>query len=174
MEPEKKKISLTNVNLLFDIVIFVAFLLSLDPRSTGHAVHEWLGIALIAAIVTHLLLHWKWIVQVTTRFFRRLSMQARLNYILNALFFVDFVIVVFTGLMISETALPALGIQIARDMSLRRLHSQAADLLVLILGLHAAIHWKIIFNAIRRRIFRPVAGLFRKSPPDLAAVPEVE
>jgi cytochrome b len=174
MEPVKKKISLANVNLLFDIVIFTAFLLSLDPHATGHAIHEWLGIALIAAIVTHLLLHWKWIVQVTTRFFRKLSMQARLNYILNALFFVDFTILVFTGLMISETALPTLGIYIARDKSLRRLHTLSADLIVLIVGLHVAIHWKLIFNAIKRYILRPIAGLFKKAPPDLAAASEVK
>ncbi|MBN1120787.1 MAG: DUF4405 domain-containing protein [Anaerolineae bacterium] len=170
MEPEKKKISLTNVNLLFDIVIFVAFLLSLDPYATGHAIHEWLGITLLAAIAIHLLIHWRWIEKVTAGFFRKSSTQARLNYVLNGLFFIDFVVVVFTGLMISEAALPSLGLTIGHSTGMKTLHRTSADLLVVILGLHAAIHWKWILNAIRRFIVQPVGRLFRRKKSNVVTV----
>jgi hypothetical protein len=175
MEPgKKKKISLTNINLLFDIVIFTAFLLALDPRATGLTIHEWLGIALVAAIITHLLLHWKWIAQIVARFFRKLGGPTRLNAIINLLFFVDFTIVIFSGLTISRTALPSLGIHFGRDLYLRRLHTISTNLAVFLLGLHAAVHWKWVLNAIKRYVVKPVAGLFQRGPSDLPALPEVK
>ena len=53
----------TKNNLLLDLTIFGAFLVIANPRLTGNSIHEWLGIALIAGIVTLpiLVLSW-WIV----------------------------------------------------------------------------------------------------------------
>src|SRR5215213_8607455 len=75
------------LNLFVDIAIFLAFLVAMAPRFSGIAVHEWLGIAFGAAIVTHLLLHWQWLVEVTKRFFSKAQWSARINYILNLLLF---------------------------------------------------------------------------------------
>ena len=73
------------VNLIVDSAIFTAFLVAMAPHFSGMAVHEWLGISFGAAIVTHLLLHWQWIVEVTKRFFGKVTAQSRINYVLNAL-----------------------------------------------------------------------------------------
>ena len=37
--------------LLLDISTFVAFLVAMDPRTSGIAIHEWLAIALGATVV---------------------------------------------------------------------------------------------------------------------------
>src|SRR4051812_24151582 len=97
------------LNLFVDIAIFLAFLVAMAPHFSGIAVHEWLSIAFGAAIVTHLLLHWQWIAEVTRRFFGKAQWSARANYVLNALLFVDVTVVIFTGLMISESVLPLFG-----------------------------------------------------------------
>ena len=74
----------TRINLLVDGTIFIGFLVAMAPRFSGLAVHEWLGIAFAAAIVTHLLLHWDWIVSVTARIFNKaLQQKQRINYALN-------------------------------------------------------------------------------------------
>lgn len=171
---ESKRVNPIKLNLVVDFTILVAFLIALDPRTTGIAIHEWLSIAMIAAIITHLLLHWRWVVQVTTRFFRKLAGQARLNYFLNILFFIDFVIVTFSGLLISESALPALGIRIGRDMAMRRIHSLSADLSVFIIGLHVALHWKWILSSLKRYIVQPVARRIKRTQPELVTTAEVE
>ena len=93
MNNTKRKTNPTKVNLFLDAAIFVAFLLALDPRLTGIAIHEWLGVAGAAAVVVHLLLHWEWIVGVTRRFLGRTSGAARLNYVVDALFFIDLVVI---------------------------------------------------------------------------------
>jgi hypothetical protein len=67
----------TKTNLILDIAIFTAFLVSAIPSLTGNTIHEWLGVSLSAAIVTHLLFHWNWLVKVTTEFFKNLFNLSR-------------------------------------------------------------------------------------------------
>jgi hypothetical protein len=161
MQTKQRKISQIKMNLLVDIAIFTAFLIALDPHMTGTAIHEWLGIALSAAIIAHLLLHWKWLVQITRRFLKRLPGQSRLNYLVNALLFIDVTLIILSGLMISEEALPLLGIAIQRDSFWRMLHTLSADWAIYILGLHVALHWKWIASAIKRYVLRPIGRAFR-------------
>jgi hypothetical protein len=153
----------TKTNLWVDIAIFVAIMLALAPLLTGIAIHEWLSIALAVAVVVHLLLHWQWIVAVIGRFFSRLPGEARLNFFLNVALFICFTVVTFTGLMISESALPLFGIPASRDFVWRALHSLSANLTVLTLGLHVALHWKWIFSAARRYLLNPILSLGGKT-----------
>ena len=41
---------MNKTNLLLDSVIFLAFLVATVPDLSGAAIHEWLGIALAAAV----------------------------------------------------------------------------------------------------------------------------
>jgi hypothetical protein len=138
------------VNLIVDSTIFVAFLVAMAPRFSGLVIHEWLGIAFGAAIVTHLLLHWQWLVEVTKRFFSKAQWSARINYILNTLLFVDVTMIIFTGLMISEAALPQLGITLAHSGGWRMLHTLSANLFLVLTGLHIALHWQWIAGMAKR------------------------
>ena len=138
------------VNLIVDSVIFIAFRVAMAPRFSGLAIHEWLGIAFGAGIITHLLLHWQWLVEVTKRFFGKAQWSARINYILNSLLFVDVTIIIFTGLMISESALPQLGITLAHSGGWRMLHTLSANLFLVLTGLHIALHWQWIAGMVKR------------------------
>lgn len=146
MQTVQKKLSQTAVNYLVDMTIFLAFLVAMNPHLTGIAIHEWLSIAFGAMIMTHLLLHWQWIVGITRRFFGHITKAARLNYFVNLLFFVDMTIIIFTGIMISESALPALGITLSHSFAWRSLHELSANLALPILGLHVGLHWRWILN----------------------------
>ena len=57
-------------------------------RFTGLIVHEWLGLAMVAMVLAHLLFSWSWIASLSRRFFAVLSARARVNYFLNLSFFV--------------------------------------------------------------------------------------
>lgn len=153
-----KRASATKRNLVVDVAVLAAFLIAGAPRLTGMTIHEWLGIAFGAAIVTHLLLHWQWIVAVTRRFFARMPGGTRLNYILNILLFIAITVVIFSGLLISESALPLFGIQLQAGGAWKLIHGLAADLSVLIVGLHVALHWRWIANALKTYVWRPVAA----------------
>ena len=79
---------INKANLMIDIGIFAAVLLALEPSFTGLPIHEWFALSLTGMIIIHLLVHWQWMVRVTGKFFQNLFHNSRLNYIVDALFFV--------------------------------------------------------------------------------------
>ncbi len=166
------RISNTVRDLIVDASIFVGFLLATDPRATGQAVHEWLGIAFGAGVIVHLLLHWKWITTVVRRLFSKLPGQVRINSLLNSLLFIDVTLVVFSGLMISKVVPGTLGITASHDAFWRWLHTFSADTALFIVGLHVALHWKWIVNAIKRYLWQPLRGRRRHPLPQLVTMRE--
>lgn len=156
MQPTRTKPNRNKINLMIDLAIFVAFLVAMSPHFSGVAVHEWLSIAFGAAIFVHLLLHWDWIVGITRSFFKKARWSARTNYVLNALLFIDITIVIFTGLMISENALPLFGIQTVRGGIWHVLHATSANLSLVLLGLHVALHWDWIVSTMKRFVIGPL------------------
>lgn len=148
-------------NLVFDIAIFTAFLAAANPSLTGNTIHEWLSLSFAAAIITHLLFHWKWLVKVTTEFFRNIFHQSRLNYVVNMLFFIAMTAVMLSGLMISNDILSFLGIQLDVSRGWKTIHSLSADASIIMLGIHTALHWKWVITYTGRYIVIPVRGLFQ-------------
>lgn len=161
--------SQTKTKLWIDITIFIGFLITMSPRSSGIAIHEWLATALIAALVVHLLLSWDWIIQITSRFLGRVSRASRINYILNWLLFFDGTLIMLSGFMISESLLPSLGIRLPQGFVWRRLHDMSANIFLPILGLHTALHWNWIVDAFKRYIVQPIGKAFTsRSRKDIA------
>lgn len=159
----------TKTKLWLDIIIFVAFLVTMDPRSSGIAIHEWLSLAMLAALTLHLLLSWDWIINISQRFMGKLGTQNRINYILNWLLFIDGTLLIVSGVMISEVAMPFLGIILPEGFAWRRLHDMSANLGLLMLGLHTALHWSWIVTTFSRYLVQPVVRLFTaKSKKDAA------
>jgi hypothetical protein len=151
-------------------LIFIAFLVTMDPHSSGIAIHEWLSLAMIGTMVVHLLLNWDWIIQLSSRFFGNVGKQNRINYILNWLLFIDGTLIMISGIMISEVALPAVGIQLPAGFAWRRLHDMSANLGLLLLGIHTALHWGWILTAFQRYLVQPIAGLFSTKQKEDAAL----
>lgn len=160
MDTVSKKKNNTRTKLWIDLLIFVGFLVAMDPRSTGIAIHEWLAVASMAVVITHMLLNWDWIVQVTKRFLKSKAIRPRINYVLNVILFIDVVLIMYTGIMISESFVPTLGFALPRNFSMRGLHDLTANLFILLLGLHTSLHWGWIVNAFKRYVFQPIGRLF--------------
>ena len=154
-----KKLNRTKTDLMVDVAIFAAFLITTAPKFSGMAVHEWLGVAFGAGILTHLLLHWQWIVGITKKFFGRVQAMARINYLLNLALFADVVTLIFSGLAISKVAMPALGVQLAEGGIWKMLHHTTADAAVMLLGLHVALHWSWVVKTGKKYLVSPIIAL---------------
>lgn len=159
------------IKLWLDVIIFLVFLIAMDPRSSGIAIHEWLATAAIGALVVHLLLNWDWIVQITRRFIGRVNAQSRINHILNRLLFMDGTVIMLSGFMISESLMPFLGIQLPENFAWRELHDMTSNLFLILLGLHTALHWNWVVDVTRRYILQPMMGRLNsaKSQKDVIA-----
>ena len=159
-EDSKNSSSRTKTKLWLDMVIFVAFLVAMEPHSSGLAIHEWLTLSMIAALIVHLLLSWDWITEITRRFLGKLGGQRRINYLLNWLLFIDGTLLIVSGVMISEVALPAMGIKLPMGFAWRRLHDISANFALVLLGVHTALHWGWIVKTFGKYLVQPVVGLF--------------
>jgi hypothetical protein len=148
-------------NLVIDILIFSAFLTMESPNLSGNTIHEWLGLALLGTFVVHVFMHLDWITSVGKAFFKKLWHSSRLKFVLDILVFLSIITVSLSGIMISKTALPALGISLGQVSSAwRQLHSLAADAAILMVGLHFALNWGIVVKMFKKYIFSPLGSLF--------------
>jgi cytochrome b subunit of formate dehydrogenase len=86
--------------------------------------------------------------------------QTRINYILNWLLFIDGTLIMVSGIMISQVALPTLGITLASGFAWRGLHDTAANIGLVLLGLHTALHWAWVVNTFDKYLVWPVIRLF--------------
>lgn len=160
MKTEKTKMSKTTLNLLLDIGLLLILFLVYEVKATGEAIHEWLGVAIALVMIVHILLHWQWVVTITRRFFAKLKAEPRFQYILNIGIFIGFTTIIFTGLMISRSVLPLIGLQGSNSQFWKWLHFQSADVTFVLAALHIALHWQWIVNAIKRHLILPVRQLF--------------
>lgn len=152
----------TRVNLWIDLAIFTALLVAFQPHLTGLAIHEWLSLAFGGGALTHLVLHWRWVLNVARRFFQKLPAQTRLFAVLNVALLVALAGVIVSGVMLSEVALPALGITLAAGGAWHVIHSISANAIIALSVLHVVVHWKWILNAIKRYVVAPVGGYFNE------------
>lgn len=143
------------LNFAIDLAAFLGFLLALEPRMTGTPIHEWFTLAFAGALVVHLLIHWDWVINITRRFFNNPLHVTRLNYVLAALIFIGFIIIITSGLMISESVLPLLGISRPQGFAWRQIHELASNLTLLLVAIHFGLHWDWIKNAVRRLFIAP-------------------
>lgn len=139
------------LDALLDLVLLVSFLLATAPRTSGIPVHEWLSIALAVVVLWHLLRHWQWIVQVGKSFFGTLTITARLNYLLNVLFFITFVLLMYSGIAISESAMPSIGTRYFDNRAWRMYHHLFSNITLIIMAVHVALNWQWIVNLFRHR-----------------------
>jgi hypothetical protein len=159
-EVQKTTANQTKIKLWVDVLIFIVFLIAMDPHTSGLAIHEWLTLSMIAALIIHLLLSWDWITEITHRLFGKMGAQNRINYILNWLLFIDGTLIRVSGIMISEVALPVLGIKLPQGFAWRRLHDMSANIGLVLLGLHTALHWSWIVTTFNKYLVQPIARLF--------------
>ena len=142
-------------NFLVDTLIFGGVLAALQPRLTGIAIHEWLALSAAATLVLHVALHWDWAMGVTRTFFKNLLHASRFNYILDIALFVVFTVVMTSGLVISKVVMPTLGLQILSSRTWTELHNTSANLALLLMALHFAMHWSWVSRTFQRLFVAP-------------------
>ena len=138
-----------------DVGILLTLLLAYAPQLTGLALHEWIGLGLVAVVVVHLLLSWRWIATATRMAFTSGRLRTRVNYALNWLLFTLIVVEVASGVVISQAALPAMGVTTLDDRVWRAVHNLTLNWTLLVTGFHVAMNW----SQLARFIVAPIARL---------------
>lgn len=144
----------TKVDYWLDAALLVAFVLDESFRFTGLSVHEWIGLGFGVALLVHLTLHWEWVLRTTRRLVGSLPGRERVRWIVDLLLLVAMTMCVASGVLISRSALPAIGYRPLGGAFWSGLHSATADLSVLFVGVHLALGWQWIVTVSRRMFGR--------------------
>jgi hypothetical protein len=84
--------------------------------------------------------------------------------VVDSAFFIVMTGVLFSGLMISKSVLPTLGIQLDVSRSWRSIHFMLSDASVVLLGLHFALHWKWVITNMDRYVVSPIRNWLTPPP----------
>lgn len=136
-----------------DAGLLLAFAALETVPFTGLVLHEWLGLAIVAMILAHLLLSWPWIATNTRRFTSG-STRTRVNYLINLALFASMTVLILSGVLISEYAIPQILHVRPADLpdAFRwdSIHDRLSDVVVVFAGLHLALNWDWTFAAARK------------------------
>jgi hypothetical protein len=143
-----------------DVTLLVAVAALQTVRFTGLVLHECLGLAMVAMVFAHLLFSWSWIASLSRRLFTVQSARARINYLLNLSLFAAVAAAIFSGVLISQKAVPWLtGTDAPSDMDWRwdHLHNLFSQFVLILSGFHLAMNWDWVLAA-AERLFSRVRG----------------
>lgn len=144
-----RQVNVKRFRLWIDLVLLAGMVLAVVPFATSIPIHEWVGLLVLLPLLAHLVIDWKWIVTVSQRIFKRQPSEVRFNYWLNWTQFFLLVLATVSGIVISEAVLPTFGIHIIPDNYWIAMHEISASILIISMGVHVAMHWKWLVNAIR-------------------------
>lgn len=159
-EPAKSAAWRLKVTFWLDMAMLVSICALQTIDFTGLVLHEWLGLAMVAMVLAHLLFAWSWIASQSRRLFTSQSIRARINYLLNLSLFAAATAVIFSGILISQKAIPALtGATAPPEMDRRwdSLHVEFSGYVLMLTGFHLAINWEWVLAA-GQKIFHRLLG----------------
>lgn len=149
------------ITFWLDVALLVSVCALQTVSFTGLVLHEWLGLAIVGMVLAHLLFAWSWIASQSRRFFAAQSIRARVNYLLNLSLFAAVIAAIFSGILISQKAIPALtGAPADAGMDWRwdTLHNKFSQYLLLLAGFHVAINWDWVLAAAEKVLRRVREG----------------
>lgn len=155
--PAKPAQSRLKISLWLDVTLLVSICALPAVPFTGLVLHEWLGLAIVGMVFAHLLLSWTWIASASRRLFAAQSARTRINYLLNLSLFGAVTATIFSGILISQQAIPALTGKAPPDMDWRweGLHTGFAGIALILSAFHLAINWEWVLAA-AQKVFRRV------------------
>ena len=137
-------------NLAIDAAALLVYLVVANPALTGIGLHEWLGLAVLVVLFVHLLVHIDWCVDAVRSALRHPTLARTGNLVVDVLALVAFVVVTVSGVMVSGAVLPALGLYADGYYFWDPLHAVSAKVLLALLLVHVAAHWKWIAGAFKK------------------------
>lgn len=133
-----------------DLALTAILLLLMGYSLIGVAVHEWLGLAMLALVVLHHVWNRAWY-KGLGRGWMSVSRAART--LLTALLLLSVAGSLLSGLVLSQHVLDFLPLEWGQELA-RTLHLPCAFWSFLLMGLHLGLHWSGVMGQARR-----IAGL---------------
>lgn len=139
----------TVIKLILDIAMALLFVVLIYPRTTGMSFHEIAGLVIGLLLLGHLALNWSWIKAMTMNLLKpNMKAKSRWFYILDSLSLLAVVVIIITGVEISQVLFASGGG--GNRSALFSLHKWISYGSLGLFGVHVALHWNFIVTASRK------------------------
>lgn len=129
------------VRTILNLFMVTFFLVIMNYRFIGNTPHEIGGVVLALCILFHNGLNWHWY----KSFFKgKQNLHRLLSVIINWFLFLSIVILLITGLLISQTIASALTIRGGSALWIYDLHQGSAYASFILIGIHLGLHWNVL------------------------------
>jgi hypothetical protein len=135
----------------------------LFARHTWNDLHTWGGLVMIIAALIHLVIHWKWVVNMARRMFKELTgkcgplkARARGNLILNIVVALSFFVTALSGvyfLFVPHGHAAIDPLILFSRATWDSIHTWAGVILIAAAVVHFAIHWKWVTKVTRNLLY---------------------
>ncbi|MCF0124774.1 MAG: DUF4405 domain-containing protein [Clostridia bacterium] len=122
----------------------VAMLMLYKKNSISIMFHEIVGLAAIGIMLVHLSVNFLWVKGITINLFRKkLPAKTLISYIINALMFIDLIVLLISSILISKKLF-----HFQAAMVWKPIHFFTSQLLITLMGLHLGLHFTYIGNVL--------------------------
>lgn len=155
----KKEVKILKIGI--DIFMGIAMVLLLSTKITGMTWHEILGIAIGVGFVTHIILNYKWVINMTKNLFnRQVEVKAKIMYILDIVLAIFMIADIVLGILISEVLFP--NINVGNRAIIIAWHKFCAYWMLIVMSVHIGFHWDRVVNVFNNIIKEAKDNLFVK------------
>lgn len=153
------KIKKLTVKILLDIVMCLALVLLYKAKVLTLTYHEVVGIGILLVFLAHVLLNRTWVVNVGKKLFSpETPARTKFSYWMTVLLVVCFLIIVFSGLMISKVLFKdwfaAVGFEPEKSFW-RPMHLFASAISLVLVGIHLGLYWDMVKAFFRKYLNIP-------------------
>lgn len=116
-------------------------------RETWEVLHDWTGIAMIAAALIHVILHWRWILGTLNRIFHKVERFGNRLFwtiVVDAFIAIGFFLSAISGLYFFFAIKDANWLLL--DTTWDTIHTWSSDVMIMAAFIHVLLHWDWIKN----------------------------
>lgn len=137
--------------LAIDGIALAIYLVAANPSITGIPAHEWLGVAVLVALIAHCTFSLPRFFDMVRACRCSFSAASAGSLALDALILIVFMACLVSGAMVSGTLLPAFGFVAHGYYFWDPLHATSAKMLLALLLVHIVMHWRWIASFRRKK-----------------------
>ena len=140
----------TLTKIMLDIVMTILFITLIFAHETGLVFHENVGLSIFTLFVSHVLLNWAWVKNVSKNLFsKKLKTSSKLKYALNVTLFLTITTITITGILVSQIVFPSLGSSLGSKL-LVLVHKSTSYLGLGLFALHIVLHRHYLVESVRK------------------------
>lgn len=141
------------IKILLDIILTVLFVSFFSYKLIGGKFHEIVGLGILFLFLVHILLNYKWVVNVGKKLFsKKLKFKTRFGYCVDILLLISMLTIAITGVLISKTVL--ISVTSNNAAMVKTLHKSASYLTLGLVGVHVGLHINFIKN-MASKVYKP-------------------